>query len=178
MTISKLLNDTEFRVDAYLHSIILFTFLTFFFIFFVSNKTKDLFNNNISNLIHKLDPFTIVIKNNKTARKILTAINFQNLVQLGDKKDEYVEKNNSELIKLLIVVNVLLWLFIFIIIIIIKPYNNINFLQLLIGNLIIFVVVAGIEYLFIIKVAFSYSPIEPSFMSNKLIESIKNKLNN
>ncbi len=103
-------------------------------------------------------------------------MNFKNLVKLGDRKDEYVEKNNSSLIKLLLVVNVLLWLFIFIIMIIIKPYNNINFLQLLIGNLIIFAVVGFIEYLFITKVAFNYSPIEPSFMSNKFLELVKSKL--
>ena len=50
----KQLQDPNIIFDMILHSLILFTFLTLFFSFYVSKISTDVFNEEVNNIINKL----------------------------------------------------------------------------------------------------------------------------
>ena len=156
-------------VNFGVHSLVLFTFLTIFFIYFISKLEKQAFISELTDLIenamHSLNiPF-----------KVPDYININTLINLYSKPDQTTEMYNKLLMNALVLVNIILWVALIIIIFIVKWYNwnELELSIIIIENILIFMVIGVIEYLFFTRIAFKYIPVEPSFMKKQLIQTIQ-----
>ncbi len=195
--------DSTFISDIYIHTLILFTFLTFLFMFYIVKISKDGFNFHIGeildNMKSNIDNINIgdLIKyknidmslkefiNNSTIKNNIIDINFKNLINKINEEDKFVKLNNQNINRTLILINVLLWVFIISIVFLYNRvihghkscsvYNKIDWMEELIQNTIVFSVIGAIELIFLQTIIVNFSPVEPSFITKYSIEQIKNK---
>lgn len=177
--VQKRITDVNFNINLFLHFLILFSFLSVFFIFFISKVSTDAFNNEVEHLIHEL--LSQRVKELKNSREFDEAIKLLPLKQLYEsfqKKSKAVEIHNNDLIKLVIVVNILLWV-LFVSMTVLLKYecgSNLKIEEIIIENLIIFACVGIVEYYFFTRIALKFVPVEPSFISKQFMNSLKDKL--
>ena len=185
-TFTHLLTDPTFISDIYIHTLILFTFLSCLFIFYIVKLSTTGFKHHISTILDEFKPSFEQIKENPVFKYNIFNINFENLINNKDVEDKYVEKNNKNITSTLILLNVLLWVFIISIIVLyntvvlsydttIRKHRTIDWVEELIQNIIIFSVIGAIEILFLNLIIVKFIPVEPSFISSKALEMIKNK---
>ena len=171
--------DINFNMNFFLHFLLLFSFLTIFFIFFLGKISTESFNDEVGHLIDDL------LKNN--VKELKKSPNFNNIVnklplrklsKIYEKKNKVVEEHNNNLIKLVIIVNVLLWIFFITIVCLLKFEcdSKLNLTEIILENLVIFVFVGLFEYYFFTRIALKFVPVEPSFISKQFMTSVKNKL--
>lgn len=170
--------NAKFGMNAYLHSLILFSILTCFFIYYISNLTSSAFGNEITNIIdNKLTPLITNIKNENNLN--INNNIFNKLEIIYKKPYEITTINNTGLFNTIILINLILWFFFIIGVLIIKQYSNLSNLDIIsvfVENFLVFACVGVIEFLFFTKIAFKYVPIMPSFMSTEFLNIIKNKV--
>lgn len=171
--------DYNFLINLMLHSLILFTFLSLFFHFFISKVSKKAFNHEINGQIGNVmgkflpllraNPLYDVIKQNIDKNIVLLPY------QVPDKK---VKKANNRLLRNLLIANVVGWLVFFGVIYYLKSINaKINLLETLGENLIVFAFVGAAEYYFFTRIALKFIPVEPSFISKQFLEQLKTQFN-
>ena len=155
--------------NYFIHSLILFTFLTIFFIFYISKLVKETFVQEITHLIDA------AMKTSSIPFKIPDYINLNNLINVYSKPDSTPLMFNSLLMKSLTIVNIILWVSLIIIFAILKYYNGEEFelSVILFENFLIFIFVGIIEFLFFKQIAFKFVPVEPSFIKTKLIDILQ-----
>ncbi len=197
------LTDPTFISDIYIHTLILFTFLTCLFIFYIVKLSKDGFKGHIGEMLDKMKPkiekinignliqnedFDMNLKeliNSSTFKENIVDINFKNLINKIDDEDKFVKLNNTNINKTLILVNVLLWIFIILIIFLYNKvihghascriYDKINWVEEVIQNTIVFSVIGGLELIFLNNIIVNFIPIKPSFLATYGLEQIKKK---
>ncbi len=184
-TISEIFTDPTFLSDIFIHTLILFTFLTCLFIYYILGLSITGFKNNISILIDKLKPKLNNIKEHPIIKENVLNINFKNIIKKTDEEDKYVKNNNNNIKTSLLVINVLLWVFILSIVILYNilihshaecaKYDKINWMEELIQNSIIFTIIGIIELVFFNTVIMNYIPVEPSFITKYGLDRLKNK---
>jgi len=157
--------------NYFVHSIILFTFLSIFFIFYITKLEKSAFIHEIINLIDN------TMKSFKLPFNIPNGLDLNKLIQLYSKPDQTTEIYNDLLMKSLIIVNILLWIGLIIVISILKYYNwdTLELSVILLENFLIFIFIGIIEFLFFTRVAFKFVPVEPSFMKSQLIKTLQSQ---
>lgn len=92
--------------------------------------------------------------------------------------DPIAEQNNNWLIKVVIMVNIMLFI-IFILPTLILKYvceKDIPIKHILIENLVIFALIGVVEYLFFTHIASKYIPVKPSTIVHSFIESLKRNI--
>ena len=157
--------------NYFVHSIILFTFLSLFFIFYITKLVKSTF---IEEIIHLIDSG---MKSFKFPFNIPNGLDLNKLIQIYSKPDQTTGMYNDILIKSLIIVNIILWIGLIVVISILK-YNNWDTLELsviLLENFLIFFFIGIIEILFFTQIAFKFVPVEPSFMKFQLIKTLQSQ---
>jgi len=157
--------------NYFIHSFILFTFLTLFFIFFIAKLAKEIFNKEIKELISnamKLFKLPFNLPNN---------FNLNKLINVLSDPDLNTKIYNELLLNSLTIVNILLWAGLIIVVGILKWYNwnTLELSVIVLENLLIFSVVGIIEYLFFTRIAFKFIPVEPSFIKSQLIQILQNQ---
>ena len=195
--------DPTFISDIYIHTLILFTFLTCLFIFYIVKISKDGFKSHIGEILDKMEPkinkinigdliqnddFDMSLKeliNSDVFKENIVDINFKNLINKTDDEDKFVKLNNDNINKTLIVVNILLWVFIISIVILYNRvihghkscsiYDKINWMEELVQNTIVFSVIGGLELIFLNNIIVKFVPIKPSFLTTYGLDRIKNK---
>ncbi len=171
--------NPTFIADVYIHSLILFTFLTVLFTFLIIKLSKDSFKSELEHVLGNLKPTFDNIKETPIFKYNMLDINFKNIIDKTHEDDVYVKKNNDENNNMMILINVLFWVFI-IFTIILFNYNcsqsgKIDWLEILIQNVIIFSVIGLIEFLFLKLVIIKFVPVKPSFLITKTFELVKEK---
>ena len=174
-------DNLTFTINVVVHVLILFTFLTMFFIFFVSKLTKEMFEaeishligHNIEDLVDKLDEET------KTNLKLFTkAVPLDKLVKKFEEPSEYVLEHNRwvklSAIAIAIVGVVVLGLVLYIL------YNTcgqcVPLKHILMENVIVFACVGVVEYLFFTRIALKFVPAPPSLLVSSLINKFKSSI--
>jgi len=170
-------SDIDFNINLFSHFIILYTFLTIFFIIFISKVSSDAINGEIVRIINNFKPQIQQIKEDNNLNDY-----FQNIDtdKLYSKPDPATDNHNKGLFRMLILSLILLWSG-FILFIVFARYSchiDISFKDLSIENLIVFIFIGFAEYYFFTRIASTYVPVSPSFISQKLTESIKNTIKN
>jgi hypothetical protein len=173
-------SDVNFNINFFLHFLILYTFLTIFFITFISKVSKQGFNDIITHLIKEglQDKFNN-FKKNLNMDLIKKILPIDKVKKILEKEDKAVEAHNKGLINIIIVIAVLLWIsFAIVVYILINNCNSkLEIGTIFFENLIIFTFIGIAEYFFFTRILFKFTPVEPSFIVNKFFEEIKNKLN-
>jgi hypothetical protein len=177
--VQKRVTDVNFNINFFLHFLLLFSFLTIFFIFFLSKISTETFNGEVGNLIDDL------LKNN--VKELKKSPNFNNIVnrlplrklsEIYEKRNKSVEQHNNDLIKLVIIINVLLWTFFITIVCLLKFQcdSKLSLVEIILENLVIFTFVGLFEYYFFTRIALKFVPVEPSFISKQFMTNVKDKL--
>lgn len=174
-------STTEFNINIMFHVIILFTFLTIFYVFFASKLIKDTFNNQFKSIIDSNVSKAIdnIAPDQRNQLKLLTqVINYDKLLKKYQTSDTYVKEHNKWMERTaigVIIVGVVL-----LITIIGLLYNNCGqctpFWNIIIENIIVFAFVGVVEYLFFVNVAFKYIPTPPSVLITSLLNKFKTSL--
>jgi len=175
----KSFSDVNFNINLILHSLILFTFLTLFFTFFISKVSTQVFNDEISHLTEQSIGDKInSIKDNTIVKNTIGVLPIDKLIASYKNPDKAAAMNNKGLLNTVFFVNVLLWVGLIIVIIILK-YNcksELHLKEILLENAAIFSIVGIIEFLFFTRIALKFVPVQPSFISNQFLKSVKSEL--
>jgi len=174
---TKRINTTDFNINLLFQFLLLFTFLTVFFIFYISKVSTNAFNSELSKLTREIienniidlkeDPIFLQIN------KMLPLKKLHNL--LNTKQDPAVANKNDGLINTIITFNLLTWL-LFIVIILILKYQcktEFNLSEILLESTVTFIFVGMFEYYFFTRIASTYIPVVPSFISKQFLNSLK-----
>jgi hypothetical protein len=186
MITEKHANDV---INILLHIIILFIFLSLFFFKYISKITEKSVQNELTNIIKKEVP--IILDNinnfnlllNKNNINILNWKNIYNktndLYNKSNKKLPEIVDNNNKLKKYSIIISILLIILWFMLLIYFKCQNiNINIISIIRDNIVLFIFIGIIEFLFFKNIASHYIPVEPDFVAITILDRIKNNINN
>jgi hypothetical protein len=179
----KIIKDSfinpNFNADLYIHSLVLFTFLTVLFIAYLMKVSTDSFKLNIGTLLeNSIKPYIDTIKENPLIKNNI--INLKGLINNINTPDKYTENNTYNIKKILLLINILLWVFIIGFIIIFNKTScnsNINWVEIAITTSITFICIGFIEFIFLKFIIMKIQPIEPSFLVKELLEKTKHKFN-
>ena len=176
--------------NVFLHILILFSLLTTLYLFYIRKLTFDGFNGEFIHIIEEMfkelkkDTTTSPLlkeKFNDTVQQFLgdniTLEDFAKLVK--DSPDKLLEANNRRLTEeLFFVIGALILAVIIINVLPPTMFSSSNGLKLLlIELLIVFSMVAFIEYWFFTNVATKFIPVKPSFLNTYLKEKLTKMLN-
>lgn len=169
---------TNMGMDIGIHVFILFTFLSIFFVFYVSklaksalsSELKDNIDKTVSDKLNSINPMYKPI-----VKQALNKIPFEELKQNYIEENENVALNNQWLFRMIVIIDVfLLSLIVLSNIILYKSCNqNVPLKHILTINGIIFLFVGIVEYLFFTNVAVKYVPTEPSLIITSTLNSLK-----
>lgn len=165
-------------LNVVLHVLILWTFLTFFFFLFASKLSVDALQNEIGHYIEKgvsgslnsLQP-----EEKEKAKKLISAFPLDNLINANSGMDPNVETNNKwvHVISIMVIFGLAL-LFITIASLLKAGCDpNVSLKHIFTENFFTFLFVGIIEYLFFKYVAIKYIPVQPSVITNTLIDRLK-----
>lgn len=166
------------------HVLILFTFLTIFFFTFISVKEKDLVDGELKNAIADnipklLDKIQDINKSNTLDwNKIKQfAVNIQK--KYNNKPDPDIKKSNDKLFNISIGIAVGLFVFIISAVCYFTLYKkyDIGLKSILIDNIIIAILIGGVEAFFFVSVAFKYIPTTSSDMFTQIIDRVTYNIN-
>jgi hypothetical protein len=168
----------SFSINVFVHVIILFTFLTAFFILFVSKLTKEMFEKEIGHLIEKNVDTLVRGLDNETKQSLslfTSAVPLDKLIKKYEEPSEYILEHNKwvqlSAIGLSITGICILGLVVYVV------YNScgqcVPLRHIFMENVIIFACVGVIEYLFFTKVALKFVPAPPSLLVTSLINKFK-----
>ena len=165
-------------INILMHMLILFTILNIFFNKFVKQLTTYAINNELINGIN--DAFSKNQANfEKNKNVILLNDNYYNYYNNLFLKEniERVYINNNVL-QNINTFNITLGI-VFILFLVFSFYYHLidqdEFSKLIVENILTFICVGVIEYLFFTQIAIKYIPVEPSYISNSFITNLKQK---
>lgn len=158
----------NFFYSVYLHVFLLFCFLTIFFWTIISKTEEKTLNDEIVSGIND------GLKDVHIDKKIFTdnAVDYLNKYYEG--QNSTVSRNNKNLLQFNIafIVMLLIGLLACIFVRYVICGKNINWLEVIGENLIILLLVGGIEYYFFMNIASKYVPVMPSYLPNVVKDDI------
>lgn len=160
----------NFFYSVYLHIFLLFCFLTIFFWLIISKTEAKTLNNEI------VSGITEGLKNVRISNQIFTSNGEDYLIKFYEGQNSTVARNNKNLLQFNIafIVMLLVGLLACIFVRYIICGKNINWLEVIGENIIILLIVGGIEYYFFMNIASKYVPIMPSYLPNVVKKKIDN----
>ena len=170
-----------FGINIAIHVVILFLILSVMFIFIISKIEKNALNGQISNNINKIFDNDMLnkIKHNTVVQENIINDNMLNKLKAKySKVDDKVQLTNNWIIRAIIGTNIALLILVsgFIITSMFQCNQNVNLGETLKMNIITFIGVGIIEYLFFTQVALKYIPIKPSVMVDSFFASVDKNL--
>jgi len=183
MTISckKTSSNFEFGINVTFHVLILFTFLTVFFLLFISKLAKSSFENQIGDLIDSNFDKAFYNLDESSKRKLYMILDKSQLDKLREKYNQpsdYVKEHNKWITISAIAISVVGVLGLIMILYLI--YNScgkcVPLTHIITENIITFIFIGLVEYLFFVNVAFKFVPASPSLLTNSLINKFKSSL--
>lgn len=164
----------EFCLNVILHVTFLFTFLNFFFKLIITNLQKSAINGELVSLINE----NIDSKNANIPLVLKAYIPYYKKIFSQPSDNPTIINNN--LFNKSTQFTIFLYIIVILFIIFLFMTNSITFYSLsaIIGeNIVTFIFVGMIEYLFFTNIALKYIPILPSAIYELLIENIKKNFN-
>ena len=173
------ITNKEFLLNLSMHALILFSFISIFFYFYVATLTKTVFNNEIIHLIEssfseKIDK----LKENKYINKLIDILPIEKLKKIYKNPDPVIAVRNNNLFNTILFINIFCWLIYITIVLVLQNGcdTKIDMKGMIIENLIMFIFIGIVEYLFFTRIAIKYVPVKPSFITSQLFTKIKNSL--
>ena len=172
---------TYSSLNIMLHSIILLTFLTVFFFVFISVQERNAFQNELSSLI---DTYFTTTLNKIPRDEVIDKL--KNIIpQLDSIKEVYSQDTSftterNLLVKfsagfiILLLVTIALTIIFTLLAGCDKSMKGLKFIIL--ENIIIFMFIGMIEYMFFTRIAIHYIPSSPSLLISTIIDKLKDEL--
>jgi hypothetical protein len=171
-------STTYFSINVLIHVIILFTFLSTFFFLYISKVEENAFKNELGGMI-ETSLMKILLENPtskediKNSSEVLTQLS-----KLYATPDAFTQERNtlvkfSAVFTLLIIVGILITV---LATLSAGCDRDVSIKHILIENVIVFLCVGMVEYMFFTKIAIKYVPTSPSLLTNTLISTIKSQL--
>jgi hypothetical protein len=177
--ILKSFKNPNFNADLYIHSIVLFTFLTLLFVIYLMQVASDSFKSNIGDLLEtSMRPQMNKIKEHPLIKNNIFGLNLKGIMNKIDVPDKYTDNNTYNIKKTLLLINIILWVFIIAVIIIFNMTScnsQIHWKEIAIQTTITFACIGLIEFMFLKFVILKVVPIEPSYLVTNLFEKTKKK---
>lgn len=170
--------EMKFVLNVFVHSLIIFTFLTLFFMLYVRKLMKGAFENEIGSLIKDNLGGTVDLMDEASKKKLgmlLKYINVDKFIEMYKKPSDYVEEYNKWIERGAIGI-VIFSVILLTVIVVILYYNCgkcVPLWEIFKENLIIFVFVGIVEYLFFTNIALKFIPAPPSLLTKTVIDKIK-----
>ena len=169
-------------INIGIHVVILFSILSLMFFIYISGITREhvdkefrhIINNNMDTYLEKL------VQKDKHHQipwaKI--AVESQQMEKLYTRPSEFVKKHNSQLLrKVLIAIGVMFGILVLAIVVFHYYFKKkISLLTILLENLVIFLLIGFIEFMFFKFIASKYIPLNKSDVMNTLIQRIIHNL--
>ncbi len=176
--IMKLLNDPNVIFDMMLHGLLLFTFLTLFFSFYISKTSEKVFNEEINNLFDntindKLNNINSMIKQSHTIQNVVDSIPLDTIKNHYNDKDTKVNSMNQGILHSIWTANIILWVCFIIGVYLLHDKYDLHIKDIFTENIIIFILIGAAEYLFFTRIGLNFIPVEPSFISKQILETSK-----
>jgi hypothetical protein len=169
-------------INIIIHMCILFVFLSLFFFFYISKKEQEKLNQEVDILSEKIPSILSSIEKNDKNHIIqwdLIKKNTEKEKSINDIDiDKYIEKNNKNLKYLSIIIAITMLLLSFSVYFYNRNNSNLNIFYIIKENIIIFLFIGTIEFMFFKYVASKYSPIYPVDISLTISNRIKEKIEN
>jgi hypothetical protein len=113
--------DVNFNINLFLHFLILYTFLTIFFITFISKVSSDAFNGEVTHLIsEKLGEKIDKLKENTIFNSIISKLPINYIKKMYSQPDKAVTNHNKGLFNVCIISVILLWIGFIVVVLILK----------------------------------------------------------
>lgn len=173
---TSIIGHTDFVINIAMHVLILFSFLSIFFSFYITKISKDAFNAHISEMLEKsLGPSIATLKQSPQMNQLLNIIPYDKLRQLYGSSNKLIDQQNNNLFNQILMINIFLWTgFIMMILTLTFTCNkDLPITKILIENLLTFTFIGIIEYLFFTTIIMKYIPILPSFMYQEFLTKLK-----
>lgn len=171
----------RFIINSILHITILFTILGAFFIFYVSHIEEKSYQKEITSLIN--DSLMPQLQNlegisKQTVQSLLQSLPLKSIQQSYAHTAKWVTINNKWLKGVIwgIVFGLFLLLSGLLLLYYIRCRGRLNFGEVLLENIFIFILVGMIEIYFFIKIAAKYVPVHPSLMTEVFITTLKEQV--
>lgn len=166
---------TKSGINILLHVIILFTFLSGFFFMYVSKIESEALKNEIGNIVQKqvsslLEANPVLVEQLQYLQPVIG----QMLKQYSQPTRYSMERN--VMIKFTAIYTMLMLVAILILILLLLKYEcgkTSHFPSILIHNIIIFLFIGMVEYVFFTRVASQYVPVKPSTMMTVVVDTLK-----
>jgi len=167
-----------FGINILTHCTFLLAIISSVFFFFTEKIMSNAINNNVQDLaIDNIDKlyYTASPEDQKKIQLILRQANLETVLNIYDTPTEDRTINNSWIEKLNYIIVTLLIVTIIIAVLISKGYcGNISIVEILSENLIIFMCIGVVEFLFFTKIIIKYIPAYPSTLSKVFVNALKN----
>ena len=174
--IKDIVSEPEFAVNMAMHALILFSFLSIFFAYYITKLSKDAFDKELTEMIHiGLGGPIKTLKDTPIVNKLVAAIPLEKLEKVYNKPEKAVTMHNNGLMNSVFITNLLLWVMLIVIVIIMKNTckMEINITEIAIENAITFTFVGIVEFMFFSYIAFKFVPVAPSFISGQFLEKVQ-----
>jgi hypothetical protein len=173
----------EFFFNIALHVTFLFLFLSVFFIKYVKNIESVALNNEIDHIIN--NAFKNITNNDNIKQTINTIKDYNNTnssyifdyyKNIFNQDDQERNSVNTTIINSIVHIDVLLVFVLILFVIILIKTNSISLITIVhvIGeNILTFILVGIVEYLFFTKIALNYVPSLPSNMYTSILANLQ-----
>jgi len=171
------MNPIEQYVNIVMHMLILFTFLSAFYLFYITTVSTEAIEGEIGEGIDKgVD--ALVQGNESTIQPLLSNVPLDTLETLYQGQEKGVEINNQWFTKMVVMVNIGLWvMFVVVITMMMKKYDEkIDMVHIISLNAVTFAFVGIVEFVFFKYIASKYAPVKPSFLVKEFLDGFKENL--
>jgi preprotein translocase subunit Sss1 len=170
-------NSVNFGVNILTHCTFLLAIICSVFFLFTEKIMSDAINNQIEDLaVDTLDKFysTATPKNQEAIKLSLQHAQLETILKIYQTPTEDRYINNAWIEKLIYVIVGLLIFVVIVAIIISKAHcGNISIVEIFSENIVIFMFIGIVEFLFFTKIIIKYIPAYPSTLSNIFVEQLK-----
>lgn len=164
--------NNELIISILVHVLILFTFLSLFFFFFVSKIEERTFQNEMGDMIDD-NMKKILTPDIKNYLSQYTPV-LQKVQSLYSEPDRYVQENNRWI--KISAIFVVVFLLSIITTILIFQCSHISMGGIISENIVTFLCIGIVEYWFFTNIAIKWIPTSPSLMIDKMFSSITDNL--
>ena len=176
------MNTIDILINVILHSFILFVFLSLFFFLYISKKEKEELDRQTDSICERIPDILDTLKKEDKDK----IIDWKNVRQKAIEEmdyddldiDDYIKTNNNEIKYVTIFIGGSI-LFLILLIYLYYAYllkKDIDMSYIIKENIIIFISIGIIEFLFFTKVSSKYVPILPVQISTTVLERIKENI--
>jgi hypothetical protein len=171
-------NTVNFSINILTHCTFLLAIICTVFFLFTEKIMSNAINSNIEDLATDAINdyyYNSTPENKKTIDSALQYAQLETLLKIHESSTEDRYFNNTWIEKLFyVIVGLLIIIVIFIVLTVKAQCGKISIIEILSENIIIFIFVGVVEFLFFTKIIIKYIPVYPSTLTNIFVQELKN----